>query len=377
MKPLEAVGASMTNTLRLTKTNDETGEPANKPLVSLVVSSYNEAPIMEQHLATLCQYMKSLENTYRWEMIVVNDGSTDDTGMLAEAFAESRDNIRVLHHITNFGLGQALRFAFNHCRGDYIVTLDLDLSYAPDHIRRLLTKIRETRAKVVVASPYMSGGAISNVPWLRRKLSIWANRFLSRTAKGHLSTLTGMVRAYDGFFLRTLNLKSMGMEINAEIIHKAMLLHARIEEIPGQLRWRVPKVAGIKRRSSMRLLRHTFSVLLSGFLFRPVIFFILPGFVLFLLSVYANIWVLIHVSTYYLQLSQYTWPLDRLSAATAAAYSQAPHTFIVGGIALMLAIQLVSLGILALQSKSYFEEMFHLGSSIYRQTLKGKGASHE
>jgi len=43
----------------------------------------------------------------------------------------------------------------------------------------------------------------------------------------------------------------------------------------------------------------------------------------------------------------------------------------------MLAIQLVSLGILALQSKSYFEEMFHLGSSIYRQTLKGKGASHE
>jgi hypothetical protein len=56
-----------------------------------------------------------------------------------------------------------------------------------------------------------------------------------------------------------------------------------------------------------------------------------------------------------------------------AAYSQFPHTFIAGLLALMLAIQLISLGILSLQSKSYFEEMFHLGTTIHRSTRSRVG----
>jgi hypothetical protein len=50
----------------------------------------------------------------------------------------------------------------------------------------------------------------------------------------------------------------------------------------------------------------------------------------------------------------------------AAAYAESPHTFIVGLLSSMLAIQLLSLGILSLQSKRYFEEIFHLGASIYK-----------
>jgi hypothetical protein len=151
------------------------------------------------------------------------------------------------------------------------VTLDLDLSYSPDHIWKLLTKIRETSAKVVVASPYMKEGRVCNVPWLRRVLSILANRFLSMAAKGNLSTLTSMVRAYDGKFLRTLDLKSLGMEINPEVIYKTMLLQARLEEIPAHLNWEFQQAEGIKRRSSMRMLRHTLAVLISGFQFRPIV----------------------------------------------------------------------------------------------------------
>jgi glycosyltransferase involved in cell wall biosynthesis len=223
----------------------------SKPLVSVVVPAFNEAAIVEKNLAALCRYMEGLEDEYRWEIVLVNDGSSDGTGRLGEAFAGTRSNITVLHHPVNFGLGQALKFAFKHCRGEYIVTMDLDLSYSTDHIRRLLTRIRETRAKVVVTSPYMEGGHISNVPWLRRTLSVWANRFLSATAKGSLSTLTGMVRAYDARFLRTLDLRAMGMEINPEIIYKAMMLRARIEEIPAHLDWRLQNAAGPKRKSSM------------------------------------------------------------------------------------------------------------------------------
>src|SRR6266850_365501 len=340
----------------------------SRPLVSVVVPAYNEAAIVEANLAVLCRYMESLEDEYRWEIVVINDGSSDRTGELVETFAQNRPNVRVLHHVVNFGLGQALKFAFNHCRGDYIVTMDADLSYAPDHIRGLLTKIRENRAKVVVASPYMPGGHISNVPWLRRMLSVWANRFLSATAKGGLSTLTSMVRVYDARFLRTLDLRSMGMEINPEVIYKAMLLRARIEEIPADLDWRLQNAAGPGRRSSMKVVRHTMSVLLSGFLFKPFMFFILPGVVLLAFSVYVNAWMFVHVVTQYQNFPQVAWFLDRASAAVAAAYHETPHTFFVGLTSLTLAIQFISLGILALQSKRYFEEIFHLGTTIYRST---------
>jgi glycosyltransferase involved in cell wall biosynthesis len=158
----------------------------NRPLVSLVVAAYNEETIMMRNSTLLCEYMESLEDQYSWEMIIVNDGSTDQTGDLAEAFAWGRENIRVFHHAVNFGLGQALRTAFNQCRGDYVVTMDMDLSYSPDHIESLLYTIGETKADVVIASPYMKGGKTSNVPLKRLLLSKCANRFLSFHARDNL-----------------------------------------------------------------------------------------------------------------------------------------------------------------------------------------------
>jgi glycosyltransferase involved in cell wall biosynthesis len=348
-----------------------------KPLVSLVVSAYNEATLLERNLFQLCHYMKSLENEYDWEIIFINDGSTDQTGELAEAFAKARNNMHVFHHMTNFGVGQAFKLAFEHCRGDYVVTLDMDLSYSPDHIGKLLNKITQGRAKIVVASPYMKDGKVSNVPWLRRILSICANRFLARAAKGSLSTLTSIVRAYDGQFLRSLNLRSLGMEINPEVIYKAKLLNAPIEEIPAHLDWGPQKATEVKRRSSMKVLRHTLAVLISGFLFRPVTFFIIPGIALLLFAFYVNTWMFIHFLEQYQHMSQYTWFFSRASSAVGAAYNQYPHTFIVGLLSSMLAIQLLSLGILALQSKSYFEEIFHLGANIHKLAREKSVTEHQ
>jgi hypothetical protein len=228
--------------------------------------------------------------------------------------------------------------------------------------------MRATGAKIVVVSPHARGGKISNVPWLRRNLSWWANRFLSRTARGNLSTLTSMVRAYDGRFLRTLNLKSMGMEVNAEIIYKAMLLRARIEEIPAHLDWwfQTEKEGARLRQSSMRLFRHTNATLLAGFLFRPVLFFLLPGLITLVFALFCDAWIVVHFLENFPATPSDAMLLDRASLAVAMAYQKFPHTFVVGGLASMLSIQLISLGILALQSKAYFEELFHFVTTVYR-----------
>jgi hypothetical protein len=339
------------------------GDP--RPLVSLILPAYNEEAILEANLAKIFAYLDSLADRYRWEVILINDGSRDRTGEIGDRIARQRADFTALHHPRNFGLGQALKFGFAHSTGDYVVSIDVDLSYSTAHIGLLLDTIRSTKAKMVLASPYMKGGTIGNVPALRRVLSVWANRFLSLLASGRLSTLTCLVRAYDGPFIRSLNLRALGMEVMPETIYKSMVLRATIDQIPATLDWELQVGPGA-RKSSMRILRQVFRTLLSGFVFRPFVFFVMPGLALLAFSAYVNLWMIIHFFQAFAALPDDV--TGRVSVAVANAYRDFPHTFVVGLFSLTLSIQLISLGLIALQNKNYFEEMFHLASGIKRRT---------
>jgi glycosyltransferase involved in cell wall biosynthesis len=346
----------------------------SKPLVTVVLPAFNEEAGLRSSLERVRAVLESLRGEYGSEILVVDDGSTDRTFAVAEAFAAENPGVRVLRHMDNFRLGQALRSAFHESRGDIVVTLDADLSYEPGIIVDLLRRMRETRAKIVIASPYRRGGAVLNVPPMRRRLSRWANRFLCRMAtkdrfSDKLTNITGMVRAYDGDFIRGLSLWAMDVDINAEIINKAKMLRARIVEIPAVLDWGEPK-PGLRRRGPRTgdTRRIIVQSLVSGFLFRPFLFFIWPGLVLLLLSLYPLAWTVIHTLRAYAAAAAGQSFDFRLSDAVASAFRLAPHAFIVGGIALLVAIQLLSLGLLALQKKRYFVELFTLGSLILRNT---------
>lgn len=336
--------------------------PRHKTSVSVVIPAYNEAAVITNTLTTVCEYMRTIEETYNWEVIVVNDGSQDNTAELADTFARTERRVRVLHHSVNFHIGQALRYAFSNARGDYVVVLDCDLSYSPDHIGRLLISAVDTGARVVIASPYLEGGEVTAVPWRRRVMSKYANKFLSLTAKGHLSTITGMVRCYDRRFLQVLNLKAMDTEINIEIIYKAQLLRARIVEIPAHLDWTYASRPEAEARvSSIKVTRSTVSSIFQAFIFRPFMFFIVPGLVLILVGVYSSIWFVWNVLQYF------PGQGNALDTSIGLAYRHSPQSFLVATVAFILGTQLVCLGILAVQNKRYFEEIFHLGSTILRR----------
>ena len=341
------------------------------PLVSVLAPAFNEEAILEANLEAVCEYMATLEDRYRWELIVVDDGSSDGTGELAKGVAARRDNVRLRQHRINLGLGRALSSGFDECRGDYVVVIDLDLTYSPEHIGRMLDHIGTTQADIVLASPYMPGGRTSAVPFLRRFLSRWGNRFLALTARGlnrsgNISTWTGMVRAYQARFIRSLNLKSAGMEVNTEILYKAMVLGARIEEIPAHLDWSAQEAGQPTRTSSKRIRRGVLFGLFAGFIIRPFAFFIVPAALLALISIYPLGWSLFHVLEQYREVAPAGQQIDyAISEAVARAFRQSPHAFIVGGIMVMLSVQLFSLGILALQVRQYFEEMFHFGTRVH------------
>ena len=344
-------------------------EASKKPFITIVAPCYNEEAILKTNINTIINYLAS--KTYQWEVLIINDGSSDRTGEIADELEIQNKLVRVIHHPVNLNLGNALQTGFRNAKGEIIVVLDIDLSYAVEIIEKLVDNIILKNADIVIASPYMKGGKVTAVPFLRKIMSKWVNRFMKFSAQDKYSTFTGMVRAYRTSFIRSVNLKTRDYEINPEIMYKAMILRARIVEIPAHLDWTAQNKYVGKRTSSMRILRGFFSGLMSAFIFRPYIFFMGVGAILLCLSLYQLVWLLVDtLSSMHAIMVQGVTSGSPFSDSLSLQFKKNPQSFLVGGITFIAAIQFLSLGFLSLQSKRYFEEMFHLGTSLKKTIEK-------
>ena len=348
------------------QTNGKEQLHENFPLVSLVTPAYNESTIIEKNVYALKAYMEGLEDRYRWEILIVNDGSKDGTKEKADQLANDIENVTVIHHRTNKNLGGAMRTGFSEAKGDIVIVLDLDLSYNEEHIERLLKKMEETEADIVIASPYMKGGKNTAVPFKRLMLSKVVNRLMRVMAPSNIYTFTSMVRAYRGSFLKYLNLKSSTYSINPEIIQKALILRAKVVEIPAHLDWSFQeKAAG--RTSSIRIFKGILGGLMSAFIFRPYAFFMGVGTFLMAVALYVVIWIFINTFRALPTINESIIGFEnRFGEAVAQVFIERPYSFVVGGITLIIALQFLSMGFLSLQNKRYFDELFHLNSNVLK-----------
>jgi glycosyltransferase involved in cell wall biosynthesis len=335
---------------------DDRPDGEQRPLVTVLVPAYNEALKLMASLSEIYAYMQGLADRFRFELLVVNDGSTDETGEIAEVFARERPEVRVMHQVVNMRLGQALRDGIAVSRGDIVVVFDSDLSYSVDHIGRMLDTMEREQVSIVVASPYMKGGKVSAIPWRRELMSKQANRMLSRASQYQIKTITSMVRAYDGPFIRGLSLKAMGPEINTEIMYKAQIMRVRVAEIPAHLDWSDQAERIATRKVSLRVSTTSKLLVFASFLYRPIVFFFIPGLLLLAISLWSvgSLAITVLDAT-----TEHGGNLDaQLTLAFAEAWQQRPQTFIIAGFTFVVAVQLISLGLLATQTKRYFEELF-------------------
>lgn len=275
-----------TSDLAYTSESNVVTNQTKLPMITVLAPAYNEEDIITQNLQVLWDYMNTLSSKYRFEILIINDGSKDKTKELADTFADSHPHVRIIHHVVNKNLGGALRTGFANAKGDYIVVMDLDLSYDQFHIERLVNHAIKVDADIVVASPYMKGGKSTKVPFLRLTLSKVVNRMMSFSAPNtDIKTFTGMVRAYKRSFIQKVNLKSNTFSINPEILFKALILRAKIIEIPAHLDWSL-QVEAPGRVSSIKIFKGILAGLMSSFIFRPYAFFMVLGGILLALSMY-------------------------------------------------------------------------------------------
>ena len=154
------------------------------PLLSVVVPCHNEEAILAKSAAELIEYLSTVAWSCglppTWELILVNDGSTDGTLGVIEALAAVYPNVISVSYNPCGGQGKALQAGFSHSRGEWIISFDADLDYRPRYISEFLQHAVGTGADIVIGSPYLLGGGIENCPRTRLLMSRAMNWYFRR-----------------------------------------------------------------------------------------------------------------------------------------------------------------------------------------------------
>ncbi|MDW8290099.1 MAG: glycosyltransferase family 2 protein [Armatimonadota bacterium] len=194
----------------------------DNPLVSIIIPAYNEADTIVQAI----ERVRAVP--LQKEIIVVDDGSTDETA----ALLAQQSDVVVLRHEHNQGKGMAIRTAIAHATGDIIIIQDADLEYDPMDIPRVIAPIAEGKAQVVYGSRFLTtrrpkGMRLPN--WLINRLLAAMVRWL------YWHPLTDEATCYKAFradLLKSVPLTCQRFEFCPEVTAKVIRRGVKIVEVP-------------------------------------------------------------------------------------------------------------------------------------------------
>jgi dolichol-phosphate mannosyltransferase len=202
--------------------------------VLVVVPTYDERDNLAELVARLRHVLP------RVKILVVDDGSPDGTGALADELARADARVRVLHHSPRAGLGRAYVDAFSWLlaggAGDdvgWIVQMDADGSHAPEELPRLLAVAGE--ADVVLGSRYVPGGDTPSWARHRRALSMAGNSYSRRALRLPLQDVTGGFRCFRRSVLAELEMGTVASEgycFQVDVAFRSVRAGFRVREVP-------------------------------------------------------------------------------------------------------------------------------------------------
>jgi dolichol-phosphate mannosyltransferase len=205
-------------------------QPTAGQRVLVIIPTFNEA---ENLPAILDRLLAAVPDAHA---LVVDDGSPDGTGEIADKLATDDDRIEVLHRTGKAGLGAAYVAGFRlglTAGYDVLVEMDADGSHAPEQLPRLLAAL--AHADLVLGSRWVPGGQVRNWPKSRQALSRGGNLY-TRLALGiDVHDATGGYRAYRRTVLEGIDLDSVASQgycFQVDLAWRAVQAGFRVAEVP-------------------------------------------------------------------------------------------------------------------------------------------------
>ena len=196
------------------------------PSLSVVIPAYDE----EATLPRVVQRVVALP--FVREVIVVNDGSCDKTGKIAEVLSRQYPAVKAIHHQFNRGESEALRTGFALARGDIVIVQDADLEYDPGEIADVIAPILAGDADVVYGSRFLVRRA-ARVAYFYHYLANRGLTFLSNLFTNvNMTDVETGYKAFRGEIIRNMVITSSGFGFEIEVSAKVAKLKCAIYEVP-------------------------------------------------------------------------------------------------------------------------------------------------
>ena len=302
----------------------------SKTDISIISPIYNEQENIRNFVSAVYSTMSS--QNCNWELILVDDGSIDESRSLLKSLAKDHHNLRVLLLSKNFGQTPAIQAGFDHAKGSVIVTLDSDLQNDPKDIPLLVNKLKNENLDLVVG-------------WRKdRKDNFFLRNFPSMIANYLIRSITGVKLNDYGCSLKA---------YNAQILKEIRLYGEMHRFIPAWMATKIPpskikevvvthhpRVAGISKYGISRTYR-VFVDLISVFFFMK--FFSKPGHFFGLIGIFLSI--IGSLILFYLASLKIFYGLDIGDRPLLLA----------GTLLVVVGVQFISLGVIGeILSRTYF-----------------------
>jgi dolichol-phosphate mannosyltransferase len=202
----------------------------------LILPTYNEASNVEAIL-TAAGGVLSAAAPEGFRVLVVDDGSPDGTGALADAMAERHDWVRVLHRTEKGGIGPAYLAGFAHALehgAGFVLEMDSDFSHDPADLARLLAAARG-EADLVLGSRYVPGGEVKDWGLLRKIISEGGSTYARIVLGLKVRDLTGGFKCFRREVLEAIRfdeVRSRGYAFQVELTYRAVQAGFRVTEVP-------------------------------------------------------------------------------------------------------------------------------------------------
>jgi dolichol-phosphate mannosyltransferase len=202
----------------------------------LILPTYNEAENVQAIVAAAGEVLAGAAPD-GFRVLVVDDGSPDGTGELADGLAAEHDWVQVLHRAEKNGIGPAYLAGFRHALDEgagYVMEMDSDFSHDPADLARLLEAVYGG-ADLALGSRYVPGGGVSDWGLLRRFISEGGSTYARWVLGLRVRDLTGGFKCFRREVLEAIHfdgVRSRGYAFQVELTYRAVQADFRVVEVP-------------------------------------------------------------------------------------------------------------------------------------------------